>query len=158
MTPIVVMGASGAGKTTVARALAARLGVPFADADDLHPPASVAAMRAGRPLTDTDRWPWLRDVAAVLAARDVVVACSSLKRAHRDVLREAGDVAFAHLDVAADELRRRVAARTGHFMPAALVDGQLAALEPLGPGEHGITIAAATVDAAVDAIAAWARQ
>lgn len=155
MTPIVVMGASGAGKTTVARALATRLNRPFADADDLHPAANIAAMRSGRPLTDTDRWPWLRDVAAWLREHpDGVVSCSALKRAHRDILREAGDVMFAHLDVPAAELRRRVAARAGHFMPAALVDSQLDALEPLGPGERGVTVAATSVDGAVEAIAA----
>jgi gluconokinase len=145
---VVVMGVTGSGKSTVGAALARRLGVPFADADDFHPPANVAKMSAGVPLDDEDRWPWLRSIGRWLADRDGVVSCSALRRAYRDVLREqAPDVRFVHLAGDRETVRRRVAGRAGHFMPSSLVASQFAALEPLGEDEHGVVL---PLDAPVD--------
>lgn len=138
---LVVMGVSGCGKSTVGAALAATLGARFVDADDLHPPANVARMTSGLPLRESDRLPWLAAVADVLRTTpSVVVACSALRRAHRDVLR-GGDprTTFLHLDVPAEVLRERLSARAGHFMPATLLDSQLATLEPLADDERGLT-------------------
>lgn len=142
MSLVVVMGVTGSGKSTVGMALAERLGVPFADADDFHSPENVAKMRAGTPLDDNDRLPWLRTIAAWLREqRDAVVTCSALKRAYRDILREgAPDVLFLHLDGDKETVRQRVAGRAGHFMPESLVDSQFAALEPLAADEHGVVV------------------
>ncbi|MFC8044746.1 gluconokinase [Nocardia sp. NPDC057353] len=138
------MGVSGSGKTTVGELLAARLGVPFTEGDELHPAANVATMRAGTPLTDADRWPWLDIAGARLAAVGGVLSCSALARRYRDRLRAlVPGVCFAHLDVPRAELERRLAARRGHFMPASLLASQLAALEPLRPDERGWTVPAA---------------
>lgn len=139
---VVVMGATGVGKSTVGRALAERLGVPFLDADDVHPAANVAKMSRGEPLTDDDRWPWLDAVGAWLVEHPQgVVACSALRRSYRDRLRDAaGDVRFLHLRGAADVLDARLQRRTGHFMPTTLVASQLATLEPLEPDEPGLAI------------------
>ncbi|HET9626465.1 MAG TPA: gluconokinase, GntK/IdnK-type [Kofleriaceae bacterium] len=132
---LVLVGPSGSGKTAVGQALAAALGWPFLDADDLHDAAARAKMASGTPLDDADRAPWLARVAhrmAALAAGGpgAVVACSALRRAYRDTLRAAGaDVRFVLLDADAATLRRRVADRRGHFMPASLVASQLATLE-----------------------------
>jgi len=146
-TGIVVMGVSGCGKTTVAAALADRLGVPFLDADDLHPPGNVAKMRDGLPLDDEDRRPWLAAVADWLgdqaqAGHDGVVACSALRRAHRDVLRAAPgtQVRFVHLNGERDTIASRLTGRGGHFMPASLLDSQLDTLEPLEPDEDGVAV------------------
>ncbi|MFC4587674.1 gluconokinase [Sphaerisporangium corydalis] len=138
------MGVTGSGKTTVGEALSRRLGVPFADADDFHSPASIAKMSAGVPLQDADRLPWLRSIGAWLAghaATGAVASCSALKRAYRDVLRaSAPSVAFVHLHGDQETVRARVAARPGHFMPASLVASQFQTLEPLEPGEHGVVL------------------
>ncbi|MBU9698633.1 gluconokinase [Rhodobacteraceae bacterium HSP-20] len=133
MRRIVIMGVSGCGKTSVGQALAARLGAAFVDADDLHPPANVEKMRAGVPLTDADRAPWLDRVAARLQAdAPVVVACSALRRAYRDRLRAGagGPVTFIHLSGDRTLIAARMAARKGHYMPPALLDSQFATLEP----------------------------
>ncbi len=141
---VVVMGVSGSGKTTVAEALAARLDGTFVDADALHPPANVAKMASGTPLTDADRWPWLDAVGA--AVRDggpgtVVMACSSLRRIYRDRIRANAPAAFfLELDAPIAVLRARMLQRVGHFMPPSLLDSQLALLEPLQPGERGARI------------------
>ena len=141
---VVVMGVSGAGKSTVGAALATRLGVRFVDADSLHPAANVAKMAAGTPLTDADRWPWLALVGGALAgaaSEGLVVACSALRRAYRDAIRAAApEVRFVHLTVSRAALDERVADRPGHFMPASLLDSQLEALEPLGADEAGVTV------------------
>ncbi|MGL4175793.1 MAG: gluconokinase [Dermatophilaceae bacterium] len=141
---VVTMGVSGSGKTTVGAALAQRLRVPFADADDFHPPENIATMSAGTPLDDDDREPWLRAVAAWLGAHREsggVASCSALKRSYRDLLRErAAHVVFVHLEGEREVLAARVAGRPGHFMPAALVDSQLATLEHLGADEAGIDL------------------
>jgi gluconokinase len=133
---IVVMGVSGAGKSTVGALLAERLGWPFEDGDAFHPPANVEKMRAGTPLTDEDRGPWLRAIVARIAAArghgaGVVIACSALKRAYRDVLRDGQpDVRFLHLTGEPALIMARQAARQGHYMPASLVASQFATLEP----------------------------
>lgn len=133
---IVVMGVSGAGKSTVGALLAERLGWPFEDGDSFHPPANVEKMRAGTPLTDEDRWPWLAAIAARIAAaraegRGVVIACSALRRSYRDVLRDGhADIRFLHLTGEPALIMARQAARQGHYMPASLVASQFATLEP----------------------------
>ena len=140
---IVVMGVAGSGKTTVGTALADRLGLPYADADDFHPEANVAKMRTGRPLDDADRLPWLHAVGAWLAAHPDggIVSCSALRRDYRDLLRShAADAVFLHLAGDADLITARVAARTDHFMPASLVSSQLQLLEPLRIDEVGVVV------------------
>ncbi len=132
---IVIMGASGAGKTTVGRRLAEVLGWRFIDADALHSPGNVMKMRGGLPLTDADRAPWLEQVRAAIAdaiadGRGAVVACSALRARYRAVLSDIpGDVRFVHLDASPDLLRDRVARRVDHFAPVELVASQLATLE-----------------------------
>lgn len=146
LSALVVMGVSGSGKSTVAAAVAARVGALFLDADDFHPASNVAKMAAGTPLTDEDRWPWLAAVGDEMARRSaagetVVMACSALKRRYRDVLSErGGDVCFALLDGAPELLAERIGARAGHFMPATLLSSQLVALERLAPDEPGFTV------------------
>ena len=143
---VVVMGVSGTGKTTTARLLALRLGVPFADADDLHPRANITKMAAGVPLDDSDREPWLASVGAWLRARATdgtggVIACSALKRRYRDLLRAgASGTFFLLLTADRNELLARISERAEHFMPPALLDSQLVALEPLQPGEWGVAL------------------
>lgn len=141
---VCVMGVSAAGKTTVGTALADSLGVPFVDADALHPESNRAKMASGTPLTDDDRWPWLNAVGASLAAHSgtgAVMACSALRRVYRDRIRAtAPGVVFVHLDGSRELLASRAAARTGHFMPPELLDSQLATLEPLEPDERGLQV------------------
>jgi len=140
------MGVTGSGKSTIGSLLAQRLTCDFIDADDLHPDANKKKMHAGIPLTDADRQPWLHLVARAIqteldAQRGVVVACSALKRAYRDILRaSAPAVEFLYLEGDRDLLARRLNTRTGHFMSPALLDSQLETLEPLQPDEHGIVI------------------
>jgi carbohydrate kinase (thermoresistant glucokinase family) len=152
------MGVSGSGKSTVGAALARRLGVPYVDADTLHPPANIAKMAAGEPLSDDDRHPWLDKVGEWLAAhRDGGVAsCSALKRQYRDQLRgHCGSAEFLHLNGSPELIGARLAARPGHFMPAALLRSQFDALEPLGADEAGVTVdVGRDVDAILDAIIA----
>ena len=135
---IVVMGVAGAGKTTVGRALADSLGRAFYDADDFHPPGNVARMRAGIPLTDTDRAPWLDALRALVGrclteGTPAVLACSALRQAYRDALVPAGAardaVRFVFLDVTPATAERRLAERANHYMPASLLDSQFATLE-----------------------------
>ena len=150
--PVVVMGVSGSGKSTVGAALAQRLRVPFADADDFHPPANIAKMTAGQPLDDNDRYPWLEKIGDWLAEHcdGGVMSCSALKRKYRDQLRRhCPNLLLLHLSGSPDVIARRQASRPGHFMPAALLASQFETLEPLGPDEHGITI---DVNQDIDAI------
>jgi gluconokinase len=151
-SPIVVMGVSGSGKSTVGAALAQRLRVPFADGDDFHPPANVAKMTAGEPLDDQDRFPWLEAIGEWLADNKDggVMSCSALKRNYRDQLRgHCPDVEFLHLSGSPEVIGKRQASRPGHFMPTSLLQSQFATLEPLDPDEHGITI---DVDQNIDSI------
>jgi gluconokinase len=143
---LIVAGVSGSGKTTVGAMLAGRLGWRFADADEFHPAASVEKMRAGIPLTDDDRWPWLEAIGAWMDERvarneSAVVTCSALKRSYRDLLL-GGRPQARMVFLAADPqvLTRRLAARHGHFFPRQLLGTQLADLEPPQPDEHVITI------------------
>lgn len=141
--PTVVMGVTGSGKSTVGAALARRLGVLFADADAFHPPANIAKMAAGTPLTDDDRYPWLEAVGQWLADHEDggVMSCSALKRGYRDRLRShCPRITFLHLTGPPDLVARRQAVRQGHFMPSALVKSQFDILEPLAPDEQGIAL------------------
>ncbi|MFD6415075.1 gluconokinase [Streptomyces sp. NPDC060194] len=143
------MGVSGTGKSTVGTLLAERLGVPYAEADVLHPPANIAKMAAGTPLDDADRAPWLDlvgDWARAHRAGGGVIGCSALKRAYRDRLRAAVPGArlfFVHLTGDRALIASRLADRTGHFFPGALLDSQFAALEPLAADEEGVAISVA---------------
>ena len=142
LTIAVVMGVSGSGKSTTGRLLADRLGWDFAEGDDLHPPANVAKMVAGVPLTDADRAPWLAAVEDWIdghAGRPGVITCSALKRAYRDRLRRDG-VVFVHLTGSAELIAARLAARQGHFMPPALLASQFAVLEEPGQDEPVIRV------------------
>ena len=143
--PLVVMGVSGSGKSTIAAQLAGRLGLPYLDGDDLHPKKNVDKMHAGHPLDDDDRWPWLDRVAAALneqagAEGGVVLACSALKRSYRDRLRAGtgGRVRFAFLDVDFDEIERRLKKRVHHFMPRQLLQSQFDTLERPGSDEMDV--------------------
>jgi gluconokinase len=148
-TAIIVMGVSGSGKSTIGVALAQALGWEFKDGDAFHPPANVAKMRAGAPLTDADRWPWLDAIARYAAGLEaggghVVIACSALKRAYRDRLRAAGArLRFVHLAGSYDLIDGRMKARRDHFMPASLLQSQFATLEPPDPDERAITVSVA---------------
>lgn len=143
---VVVMGVSGCGKTTVALGISRATGLLFAEADDFHSRANVEKMRAGIPLDDDDRWPWLHDLAAWMGeraseGRSTVIACSALKRAYRDVLSEGPpSVDFVHLDGSVEVIRDRLSTREGHYMPASLLDSQVATLEPLAAGERGVVL------------------
>jgi carbohydrate kinase (thermoresistant glucokinase family) len=157
----VVMGVSGSGKTTVGTALARRLGWRFQEGDALHPPENVAKMRAGIPLDDDDRAPWLRAVAARIhewreRGEAGVITCSALKRKYRDVI--VGDrpgVRLVYLTAPPALIAERLAGRRGHFMPASLLETQLAALEPPGPDENALIVSVdVPVETAVERIAA----
>lgn len=146
ISAVVMMGVSGAGKSTIARRLADDLGWDFAEGDELHPPANVAKMAAGQPLTDADRRPWLEAVASwidgeIVSGRHGVITCSALKRSYRDLLRRP-QVLFVYLSVSRAELERRLRTRTGHYMPASLLDSQLATLEPPEVDENALTVVA----------------
>jgi gluconokinase len=130
---IVVMGVTGSGKSTLGQALATALDWPFVEGDTLHPPANIAKMAAGIPLSDADRVPFLDNVAHAIATRqtNLVISCSALKRAYRDVLTRADPhLLFILPDLSREDLQRRLQRRSNHFMPAALLDSQLADLEP----------------------------
>lgn len=155
---VIVMGVSGCGKSSVGEALASRLGLPFVEGDVLHPESNVAKMAAGTPLTDEDRWPWLtvigeRMADALARGEGIVVSCSALKKIYRDHLRAATDgrLSFVYLEGSRDLLGRRMGARTGHFMPLALLDSQLATLE-VPTGEPGVVTV--SIDQPVEGIVA----
>lgn len=159
--PLVVMGVSGSGKSTVAAALAGALDGIYLDADDFHPPANVAKMAAGVPLADEDRMPWLEVVGETVVAqtargRLAVVACSALRRRYRDALRTAaGDLFFVQLDGTPELLAERLGGRTDHFMPPDLLRSQLDTLEPLESDERGMVV---SVDQPVEHIVAAVRK
>ena len=125
------MGVSGSGKTTIGKPLAERLGFPFLDADEFHPPGNVAKMAAGTPLTDADRWPWLALLNGKLKEqKDAVLACSALKQSYRDALAQGlADCRIVHLRGSIELIRARLAARQHRYMPASLLDSQFATLE-----------------------------
>ncbi|OYV39795.1 MAG: gluconate kinase [Rhodospirillales bacterium 20-64-7] len=151
------MGVSGSGKTTIAAGLARREGWLLLEGDSFHSPANVAKMKAGTPLTDEDRWPWLRAIAERTDAlraggKSAVIACSALKRAYRDILiGSRPDAVLVYLRGSKQLIHDRMAARKGHFMPPALLDSQFATLQEPGPDERPIVVdIAGTPDAAVD--------
>jgi gluconokinase len=152
---LIVMGVSGSGKSTIAERLAERLAWSYEDGDEFHPPGNVAKMKAGQPLTDNDRWPWLMAIAdeierACLAGRHAVIACSALKRAYRDVLVHGrSDVRIIFLNGTQALIAGRLVRRKDHFMPPGLLDSQLATLEPPDADENPVTV---SIDASVDAI------
>lgn len=141
---VVVMGVAGTGKTTIGPLLAAQLGVPYAEGDDFHPPANIAKMSAGTPLTDDDRWPWLDAIGSWAHGRSGlggVVSSSALKRGYRDRLRAAAPgIVFVHLTGDRSLIEDRMSHRQGHFMPTALLDSQFATLQPLGADEAGVAV------------------
>jgi gluconokinase len=152
---LVVMGVSGSGKSTIADILAERIGWTFEDGDKFHPASNVAKMHAGQPLTDEDRWPWLRAIAAEInracaAGEHLVIACSALKRAYRDILVQGRkDVRIVFLDGSQQLIASRLAKRKGHFMPPDLLPSQFRTLEPPTPDENPVTV---SIDASVDKI------
>ena len=165
---ILVMGVAGSGKSTVGAGLARTFDAQFLEGDDVHPEANVQKMAAGIPLTDADREPWLATLADLLADRhargvSTVLACSALRRAYRDRLRSAvpiGEWFLVLLAADADVLRSRLASRRGHYMPASLLESQLATLEPLDADETGATIDAGRAEgdvlaAAMAAVRGW---
>lgn len=144
--PMVIMGVSGSGKSAVGELLGRRLGIPFIDGDDLHPAMNKEKMRAGIPLEDADRRPWLQEIGRTLREhqkerKGIIIACSALKRRYRDLLREyAAEVLFIHLEGAMDILAARMAARSHEFMPGTLLASQLEALEPLDSDERQLML------------------
>jgi gluconokinase len=144
MNPIIVMGVSGCGKSSVGERLAAHFGLTYVEGDALHPAGNVAKMAAGTPLSDEDRWPWLDRIGAEMAShrqegRPIVVSCSALKKIYRDHLRQAvgGKLDFVFLEGSFEVLSARMAARKGHFMPVSLLESQMKTLEP-PTGEPGV--------------------
>ena len=154
-TAIVVMGVSGAGKSTVAEKLATRLGWPLVEGDSLHPPANIEKMSHGTPLNDDDRLPWLKAIAARIdtarqAHQPIIVTCSALKRSYRETLKDGhDDVGFVYLQGSRELIAQRLAARTNHFMPPGLLDSQFATLQEPAADEPSIDVA---IDATPDDI------
>lgn len=152
---LIVMGVSGSGKSTIADKLAERLDWRYEDGDKFHPASNVAKMEAGHPLTDEDRWPWLRAIADEIdrvckAGERAVIACSALKRTYRDILVHGrSDVRIVYLEGTQALIAARLAQRKGHFMPAGLLDSQFATLEPPADSEHPLTV---SIDAPVETI------
>src|SRR4029079_11106390 len=146
---VVVMGVSGVGKSTVAKGLSTLMRWPLAEGDAFHPEANLAKMSAGEPLTDEDRWPWLRSIGdwmsqEIAASRSGVVTCSALRRTYRDLLREGRpEVVFCHLVAGEDLIGERMVRRTDHYMPASLLPSQVATLEPLEPAEPAVVASGA---------------
>jgi len=158
---VVLMGVSGSGKSTVMARMAERFAWRSAEADDFHAAANVAKMAAGHPLTDEDRWPWLRTLAAWIREREdsgenCVITCSALRRPYRDFVRDGlPSVRFVHLTVDPEILTRRMEQRQGHFMPPSLLNSQLATFEALEPDEPGFAVSGdSPPDRIVDEIAA----
>jgi gluconokinase len=152
---LVVMGVSGSGKSTIGERLAGRLGWTYEDGDKFHPAGNVAKMSAGHPLSDADRWPWLRAIAEEIdrvcaAGQRAVIACSALKRTYRDILLHGrSDVRIIYLKGTKELIASRLGQRKHHFMPPGLLDSQFRTLEPPSADEHPLTV---SIDAAVEAI------
>ncbi len=141
---LVIMGVSGTGKSTIAGILAGQLGWDLEEGDDLHPPANVAKMASGAPLTDEDRWPWLAKVSGWIADHTTagipgIITCSALKRSYRDRMR-GPSVVFVHLTASKEQIGQRLAARRDHFMPQSLLDSQFSTLEPPGDDENTLAV------------------
>lgn len=142
---LIVMGVAGVGKSTIAQRLAADLDLELAEGDDFHPPANIAKMSSGEPLTDEDRWPWLDALAnwtaqQRAAGQSTVLTCSALRKVYRDILRRPDpDTFFVHLYGEEALLRERMEARN-HFMPVSLLRSQFDTLEPLEPDESGVAV------------------
>jgi carbohydrate kinase (thermoresistant glucokinase family) len=156
---LIVMGVAGSGKSTIGEALAAQLGWRYEDGDSFHPASNVAKMSAGQPLTDEDRWPWLKAIAdeidrLVAAHKCAVVACSALRRIYREILVHGRhDIGIVYLEGTQALIADRLGRRKGHFMPAGLLASQFKTLEPPTPDERPITVSIdAPVDTIVDAI------
>ncbi len=153
---LVIMGVSGCGKTTIAKGLCQRLGWQYQEGDALHPPANVAKMKSGQPLTDEDRWPWLRRIAEKIdewRAEGIsgVVTCSALKRSYRDIIiGKRPDVVLVYPKGSKELIASRIAHRHGHFMPPSLLDSQFATLEEPSPDENPLTV---SIDQTPDQIA-----
>jgi len=165
LTGLILMGVAGSGKSSVMAALVARLGWPALEGDLLHPPANVAKMAAGIPLTDADRGPWLAAIGRWIDEREAarassLVTCSALRRSYRDTLRRGRpSVWFVHLTAPRDVLAARMTHREGHFMPASLLDSQLATLEDLQPDELGLAVEATeTPDDIVGRFLTWWKE
>ena len=166
LPPLIVMGVSGCGKSSVGEALAARFAVPYIEGDAMHPPANIAKMSAGTPLNDDDRWPWLDALAARLkseAAQNggAIASCSSLKKIYRDRLQAGSgpQTRFVFLDCSRKTLERNQSERTGHFMPPSLLDSQLATLEPPYDEPRAIVIDGnQPFDAVIESIVAKLEQ
>ena len=152
---LIVMGVSGSGKTTIGERLAARIGWRYEDADAFHPARNVAKMSAGQPLTDEDRWPWLRAIADEIdrtseAGERVVIGCSALRRVYRDMLvRGRSDIRIIYLQGTQALIAGRLGERKGHFMPPGLLTSQFKTLEPPTPDEHAVTV---SIDAPIETI------
>jgi len=144
--PLIVMGVSGSGKSTIGQALATELNLEFIDGDDLHPRANKEKMAAGHPLDDEDRAPWLEIIAERIGAEltegtAIVVACSALKRRYRNqLISHAPSVVFIHLSGQRDIVAERQAHRDHEYMPNSLLDSQFATLEPLESDERAIVV------------------
>ena len=159
---IIVMGVSGSGKTTVAQGIATAMGWEFAEGDAFHPEANIAKMSSGHPLTDEDRWPWLRAIGAWIdshgrSGTSAVITCSALRQVYRDILREGRPtVRFVHVTADPELIEDRMEHRHGHFMPASLLPSQLATLEDPAsePGVCTLDVEA-TPEAIVAAAVAW---
>lgn len=158
--PVIVMGVSGSGKSSVGILLAKTLDLPYVEGDDLHPKSNVEKMSKGTPLTDEDRWPWLDLIGERLAegaSTGIVITCSALKKSYRDRLRNAagGKLALVFLDGSKELLTDRMGHRTGHFMPVSLLETQLATLERPDKEDGVVTV---DIDATPEAIAQAAAK
>jgi gluconokinase len=150
-----MMGVSGSGKSTIADKLAERIGWRSVDGDKFHPASNIAKMSAGHPLTDEDRWPWLKAIAAEIdrsckTGEKAVIACSALKRSYREILVHGrNDVRIIYLDGSQQLIAERLARRRGHFMPPGLLESQFKTLEPPDQSENPVTV---SIDSAPDDI------
>jgi len=163
MQHFVVMGVSGCGKSTIAEGVAQRIDAAFIEADALHSDANISKMASGEPLTDDDRWPWLKRVATAIQTSQipVVVSCSCLKRAYRDVLCNQSKlhIGFIHLHTDRDVIAKRMAKRSDHFMPTSLLDSQIAVLEMLDADENGVLVDVnQSIDLIVDEATRFVKQ